>query len=103
MYEYWFMFFVAIIVATTAMTLGVGGALFFSPIFILLFPIKVSFFVFVWVNFHLFLHALKLFIESRDTIHPLGNESHQTGPKHLMPPPGVEPVPPARKAGVLGH
>ncbi|OLS26442.1 MAG: hypothetical protein HeimC3_09920 [Candidatus Heimdallarchaeota archaeon LC_3] len=39
MYEYWFMFFIAIIIATTAMTLGVGGALFFSPIFILLFPI----------------------------------------------------------------
>lgn len=36
---YWFMLLVAIIVATLAMTLGVGGALFFSPIFIIVFPI----------------------------------------------------------------
>jgi uncharacterized membrane protein YfcA len=39
MFEYWFMFFIAILVATAAMTLGVGGALFFSPIFLILFPI----------------------------------------------------------------
>ncbi len=36
---YWFMFPIAIIVASIAMTLGIGGALFFSPIFIILFPI----------------------------------------------------------------
>ena len=33
--EYWFMFPVAILVATTAMASGVGGATFFAPIFIL--------------------------------------------------------------------
>lgn len=33
------MFFIAIAVATIAMLLGVGGALFFTPIFIILFPI----------------------------------------------------------------
>ena len=38
-FDYWFMFFFAIIIATVAMTLGVGGALFFSPVFITLFPI----------------------------------------------------------------
>jgi len=39
MLEYWFMFPIAIGIATIAMTLGIGGALLFSPIFILLFPI----------------------------------------------------------------
>lgn len=39
MYEYWFMIFVAILVATIAMLVGVGGALLFSPIFIILFPL----------------------------------------------------------------
>lgn len=39
MYEYWFMLFLSVIIATIAMTLGVGGALFFSPTFILLFPL----------------------------------------------------------------
>ena len=34
-FEYWFMFPVAILVATTAMASGVGGATFFAPIFIL--------------------------------------------------------------------
>ncbi len=33
--EYWFMFPVAVMVATTAMASGVGGATFFAPIFIL--------------------------------------------------------------------
>jgi uncharacterized membrane protein YfcA len=33
--EYWYMFPVAILVATTAMASGVGGATFFTPIFIL--------------------------------------------------------------------
>ena len=33
------MFPIAIIVASIAMTLGIGGALFFSPIFIIIFPI----------------------------------------------------------------
>ncbi|MGB3464765.1 MAG: sulfite exporter TauE/SafE family protein [Cyclobacteriaceae bacterium] len=33
--EYWFMFPVAIMVSTIAMSTGVGGAVFFSPIFIL--------------------------------------------------------------------
>ncbi len=37
-YQYWFMLPISIIVASLAMILGVGGALFFSPIFILLFP-----------------------------------------------------------------
>ena len=36
---YWFMFPIAILVASIAMTLGIGGALFFSPLFIILFPI----------------------------------------------------------------
>lgn len=39
MLEYWFMFPVAILVATIAMTLGVGGALLFSPFFIIGFPL----------------------------------------------------------------
>jgi uncharacterized membrane protein YfcA len=34
-FEYWFMFPIAILVATTAMASGVGGATFFAPIFIL--------------------------------------------------------------------
>ncbi len=34
-FEYWFMFPVAILVATVAMASGVGGATFFAPIFIL--------------------------------------------------------------------
>ena len=34
-FQYWFMFPVAILVATTAMASGVGGATFFTPIFIL--------------------------------------------------------------------
>jgi hypothetical protein len=33
--EYWFMFPVAVIVATTAMASGIGGATFFAPIFLL--------------------------------------------------------------------
>jgi uncharacterized protein len=33
--EYWFMFPVAILVATTAMASGIGGATFFAPIFLL--------------------------------------------------------------------
>ena len=33
--EYWFMFPIAILVATTAMASGVGGATFFAPIFLL--------------------------------------------------------------------
>lgn len=33
--EYWYMFPVSILIATTAMASGVGGATFFSPIFIL--------------------------------------------------------------------
>lgn len=39
MLEYWFMFPVAIVVASISMTLGVGGALFFSPIIIIVFPL----------------------------------------------------------------
>ena len=35
---YWFMFPVAIMVATTAMLSGIGGAAFFTPIFLLIFP-----------------------------------------------------------------
>ena len=38
-FEYLFMFPLAIIIATIAMVLGVGGALLFSPVFVLLFPI----------------------------------------------------------------
>jgi len=36
---YWFMFPVAIGVATLAMLSGIGGAALFTPIFVLLFPI----------------------------------------------------------------
>ena len=36
---YWFMFPVSILVATTAMLSGIGGAALFMPIFILLFPL----------------------------------------------------------------
>jgi len=36
---YWFMFPVAIVVATCAMLSGIGGAALFTPIFVLLFPI----------------------------------------------------------------
>ncbi len=36
---YWFMFPVSILVATTAMLTGIGGAAFFMPIFILVFPL----------------------------------------------------------------
>ena len=36
---YWFMFPVAILVATCAMLSGIGGAALFTPIFILLFPL----------------------------------------------------------------
>ena len=36
---YWFMFPVSIIVATCAMLSGIGGAAFFTPIFILVFPL----------------------------------------------------------------
>lgn len=39
LFDYWFMFFISIVIATIAMTLGVGGALFFSPVFIILFPL----------------------------------------------------------------
>jgi len=34
-FQYWFLFPVAMVVATIAMTSGIGGAVFFSPIFIL--------------------------------------------------------------------
>ena len=36
---YWFMFPVAIVVATCAMLSGIGGAALFTPIFILVFPL----------------------------------------------------------------
>ncbi|MHA2231358.1 MAG: sulfite exporter TauE/SafE family protein [Candidatus Hodarchaeales archaeon] len=39
MFEYWFVFFVAVAIATIAMTLGIGGALLFSPFFIIGFPL----------------------------------------------------------------
>ena len=39
MYEFAFMFFVGIAIATLAMTLGMGGALMFSPFFIIVFPL----------------------------------------------------------------
>lgn len=39
MYEFAFMFFVGIVIATLAMTLGMGGALMFSPFFIIVFPL----------------------------------------------------------------
>ena len=43
-FEYWFMFPVAILVATTAMASGVEGATFFTPIFLLVLglPIEVA-------------------------------------------------------------
>ncbi len=43
-FEYWFMFPVAILVATTAMASGVEGATFFTPIFLLALglPIEVA-------------------------------------------------------------
>ena len=37
-WDYWFMFFVAFCIATTAMASGIEGAAFFAPIFILLPP-----------------------------------------------------------------
>lgn len=36
---YWFMFPVAIVVATCAMLSGIGGAALFTPIFVLIFPL----------------------------------------------------------------
>lgn len=36
---YWFMFPVSIMVATTAMMSGIGGAAFFTPIFLVIFPL----------------------------------------------------------------
>ena len=36
---YWFMFPVSICVATTAMLSGIGGAAFFMPIFLIVFPL----------------------------------------------------------------
>jgi hypothetical protein len=36
---YWFMFPTAILVATTAMLSGIGGAAFFTPIFLIVFPL----------------------------------------------------------------
>ena len=36
---YWFMFPVAMCVATTAMLSGIGGAAMFAPIFMIIFPI----------------------------------------------------------------
>ena len=41
-FEYWFMFPVAILVATTAMASGVEGATFFTPIFLLVFKVVFS-------------------------------------------------------------
>ncbi len=38
-FEYWFMFPLSIVVATLAMTFGIGGATFFAPVFLLLFPL----------------------------------------------------------------
>lgn len=39
LFEYWIMFPLSILIATIAMTFGIGGAVFFAPVFILLFPI----------------------------------------------------------------
>ena len=36
---YWFMFPVAILVATSAMLSGIGGAAIFAPIFLIIFPL----------------------------------------------------------------
>ena len=36
---YWFMFPVSMLVATTAMLSGIGGAALFMPIFLLIFPL----------------------------------------------------------------
>ena len=36
---YWFMFPVSIVVATTAMMSGIGGAAFFTPLFLVIFPL----------------------------------------------------------------
>ena len=36
---YWWMLPIAIVIATTAMTFGIGGAAFFSPCFVILFPL----------------------------------------------------------------
>ena len=36
---YWFMFPISILIATVAMTFGIGGAAFFSPTFAILFPL----------------------------------------------------------------
>ena len=38
-FTYWFMFPISILIATVAMTFGIGGAAFFSPTFAILFPL----------------------------------------------------------------
>ena len=38
-WTYWFMFPLSIVIATVAMTFGIGGAAFFSPTFAILFPL----------------------------------------------------------------
>jgi uncharacterized membrane protein YfcA len=43
-FEYWYVFPVSVVIATTAMASGVGGAAFFSPFFILVLrlPIEIA-------------------------------------------------------------
>ena len=36
---YWFMFPVSILIATTAMASGIGGAAYFTPLFLVVFPL----------------------------------------------------------------
>lgn len=40
--EYWYLFPISILIATTAMASGIGGAVFFSPLFILVFKLEPS-------------------------------------------------------------
>jgi len=40
--EYWYLFPIAILIATTAMASGIGGAVFFSPLFILVLDLEPS-------------------------------------------------------------
>ncbi len=41
-FHYWFMFPISIAIATIAMSTGIGGAVFFSPIFMLALKIEPS-------------------------------------------------------------
>ena len=41
-FEYWYLFPLSVLIATTAMASGIGGAVFFSPLFILVLKLEPS-------------------------------------------------------------